>query len=174
MKAYFIVTLSLFFLLSITFVSCNKATPACFWKKFDARFLINNISDQGPYGGHRAMYWKTDRANYFNSVDVLLFAQRNGWTFLDSSNFSQEQTRRWIYNGKRVFPLTSTGFSDSVLDDAHLTDFPRWFGGQVSIYKFKTGWITIKHGTDDFVEENGFVVIKHNKAEMAVYHLWGE
>jgi len=79
-----------------------------------------------------------------------------------------------MYNNKEVFPLTSTGFSDTLLNDSHLTDFPRWFGGQVKVYKFKTGWVAIEPGTDNTIEENGFVIINSDKREIAVYHLWGE
>ena len=38
----------------------------------------------------------------------------------------------------------------------------------------KTGWITIEPGTDNSVEENGFVLINKDRTQMAVYHLWGE
>ena len=46
--------------------------------------------------------------------------------------------------------------------------------GRISFYSFKTGWVTIQPGTDDSIEVNGFVLLNHDKTEMAVYHLWGE
>ena len=159
---------------TLAFVSCNKATPAGFWKNYKSNLLVKNISDQGPNGGHRAMYWKADNANTFNSNNVLDFAKKNGWTLIDSSEFNQDQTNKWTYNNKAIFPLTSTGFSDTLLNDAHLDNFPRWFGGQMKIYKFKTGWVTIEPGTNNSIEENGFVLIKDDKKEMAAYHLWGD
>lgn len=165
---------SLTLVLTITFVSCNKATPAGFWKSYQNDFLLKNISDQGPYGGHRAVYWKANKTNTFSSNSILHFAKKNGWTLVDSSSFNQDQTSKWNYNGEPVFPLTSIGFSDTLLNDAHLTDFPRLFGGQLKVYKFKTGWVTIQPGTDNSIEENGFVVINIGGTEMAVYHLWGE
>ena len=169
-KSFILLTL----ILTLAFFSCNKATPAGFWKSYKHEFLVKNISDQGPYGGHRAMYWKADKENGFNSKSILVFANKNGWTLVDSSEFNQDQTKKWTYNNEPVFPLTSVGFSDTLLNDAHLKDFPRWFGGQLIVYKFKTGWVTIKPGTDNSIEENGFVLIRKNKKEMAVYHLWGE
>lgn len=164
----------LIFVLTFAFTSCNKATPSGFWKNYKTKFLIKNISDQGPYGGHRAIYWKADRSELFYSNIVLDFAKKNGWTLVDSSEFKQDQTIKWTYNNKAIFPLTSKGFSDTTFNDATLTNFPRWFGGQMKVYKFKTGWVTIEPGTDNSIEENGFVLLSNDNKEMAVYHLWGE
>jgi hypothetical protein len=166
-----------FFLLAImgtlAFVSCNRATPAGFWKNYKSNLLIRNISEQGPDGGHTAMYWKADNANTFRSKNVLEFAKTNGWTLVDSSTFNQDETNKWTYINNAIFPLTSTGFSDTLLNDQHLLNFPRWFGGKIKVYKFKTGWVAIEPGTDNTIEENGFVLIADNENEMAVYNLWG-
>ena len=161
-------------ILTLAFTSCNKATPAGFWKSYERKFLIRNISDQGPYGGHRAVYWKADKLNTFTPTSFLEFASKNGWTLVDSSEFNSDQTNKWTYSDKAVFPLISTGFSEIVVNNTQLEHFPRWFGGQIMVYKFKTGWVTIEPGTDASIEENGFVVINSDKTEMAVYHLWGE
>jgi hypothetical protein len=170
LKAFFLLTL----FWTLTFVSCNKATPAGFWTNYNNSLLVKNISDQGPNGGHRAMYWKVDNSDTLISSNILEFAHKNGWTLVDSIEFKQNQTNKWIYNRKTVFPLTSRGFSDTLLNNTQLEYFPRWFGGQIKVYKFKTGWVTIEPGTDNSIEENGFVIIKQDKKEMAVYHLWGE
>ena len=161
-------------ILTLAFTSCDKATPASFWKNYQKDCLVRNITDQGPYGGHRAVYWKSDKAHTFKSANALDFATKNGWTLIDSSKFDYEQTNKWTYNRQTIFTLTHMGFSDTLLNNAHLTDFPRWFGGQLTVYKFKTGWVAIEPGTDSSVEENGFVVINEYGTEMAVYHLWGE
>src|SRR5256885_6454352 len=125
-----------FILLTLAFASCNKMTPAGFWKSYRKEFLVKSISDQGPYGGHRAIYWKANKVNTFNSNNILEFAKKNGWTLVDTSEFSQAQTDKWSYNNKAIFPLTSTGFSDTIYNDAQLEHFPRLFGGQVKVYKF--------------------------------------
>src|SRR4051794_35517328 len=104
--------LLLAFIFTLPFASCNKATPAGFWKSYQKKLLVNNISDQGPNGGHRAMYWKADNAGTFSSKNVLDFAKNNGWTLVDSSEFNSDQTNKWTYSEKPIFPLTSTGFSD--------------------------------------------------------------
>lgn len=164
----------LILIMTLTFGACNKATPAGFWKNFKSDLLVNNISDQGPNGGHRAIYWKSSKTNPFKSTDILACANKNGWTQVDSLEFNREQTNNWKYSGKEIFPLTSTGFSETVGNNTQLEHFPRWFIGQVKVYKFKTGWVTLEPGTDNSIEENGFVVTNSDKTEMAVYHLWGE
>lgn len=167
-------TLGLIFVLTLTFLSCNKAIPAVFWKNYKSKLLVKNISDQGPYGGHRAMYWKVDKSNVFSSKSFLDFADKNGWTLIDSTEFNQEQTGKWTYNNKPIFPLTFKGFSDTMLNDATVQNFPRWFGGQIIVYKFRTGWVTIEPGTNNSINENGFVLVNETHNEIAVYHLWGD
>lgn len=165
---------SLILILTLAFASCNKTTPAGFWKNYEKDLVVKNISDQGPFGGHRAVYWKSEKKNAFTSAHVLQFAKKNGWTLIDSSQYNSNKTSKWTYNNKAVFPLTSTGFSDAVENNTQLENFPRWFGGQVTVFKFKTGWETINPGTHNSIEENGFVLINSDGTEMAVYHLWGE
>ena len=169
-KTFFLLTL----ILTLASASCNKATPAGFWKSYKTDFLEKNISDQGPYGGHRAIYWKSNTKDIFTSAHVLDFAKKNGWTLVDSSGHNSDQTNKWTYDNKAVFPLTSKGFSDTIENNTQLEHFPRWFGGQVTVFKFRTGWVTIEPGTDKSIEENGFVVINSDGTQMAVYHLWGE
>src|SRR5687767_13746754 len=112
--------LFLIFILTLAFASCNKATPAGFWKSYKKDFLEKNISDQGPYGGHRAIYWKSDKTNIFTSAHVLDFAKKNGWTLVDSSEHNSDQTNKWTYDNKAVFPLTSTGFSETIKNNTQL------------------------------------------------------
>jgi len=169
-KSFLLLTL----ILTLAFISCNKATPAGFWKNYKSNFIVKNISDQGPYGGYRVIYWKATETENFNSKNVIDFANKNGWTLVDSSEFNQEQTNKWTYDNKPIFPLTFKGFSDTSLNDNILDDFPRWFGGQIKVYKFKTGWTTVEPGTGNTIEDNGFVVLNNDRTEMAVYHLWGD
>ena len=164
----------LIFILTLAFISCNKGTPSGFWKNYKTDLLVKNISDQGPNGGHRADHWKSEKPFSFDAKNVLDFATKNGWTLTDSSEFDQNQTRNWVYNNTEIFPLTSTGFDDKMKNDQTYNYFPRWFEGQIKLYKFKTGWVTIEPGTNRTIEENGFVVINQDKSELAVYHLWGD
>ena len=160
--------------LTISLVSCHKLTPAGFRKNYKEDFLVQNLSNQGPYGGHRAMHWRADKPNTFSSHNIINFAVKNDWHLVDSFQFQEEQTMIWTYNGSSVFPLTSAGFSNTVSNNPELEHFPRWFGGKIKLYRFRTGWIIIEPGEGDLIAENGFVLINSDKTEMAVYHLWGE
>ena len=164
--------LTLFF--ALAFSSCNKGVPAGFWKNFQSKYLNKNISDQGPYGGHRAIHWKADQTNVFNANIILEFANENGWTLIDSSDSYQNQTDKWVYDKKPIFPLSHTGLSDTANNVSTYEYFPRWFGGHIKIYKFKSGWVAIEPGTDISQEENGFIILNSDNSEMAMYHLWGE
>jgi hypothetical protein len=161
-------------LLTLAFLSCNKMTPAGFWKNYNSRFLIKSISDQGPYGGHRALYWKSNEDKTFSSVGIIKFATENGWKLIDSSEYQAHHTTKWTYLGKPIFPLDHTGFSEVPSNNSTFEYFPRRFGGTVKVFKFKTGWIAIAPGTDNSIEENGFVLVNNLGNEMSVYHLWGE
>lgn len=167
-------TLGIASLLAVTFFSCNKVTPASFWKNYNSRFLIKNVSDQGPYGGHLASYWKSNQDNTFISSGIIKFANENGWRLTDSLTYDEPQTTRWTYLGKSIFPLSEKGFSGVASNNSTYEYFPRSFGGKIKVYKFKTGWITIDPATDNSIEENGFVLLNNRGNEMSVYHLWGE
>jgi hypothetical protein len=174
MKAtYFFIFLGLF-TSTFAFISCDRKAPTGFWKNYKTDLLVKIISDQGPYGGHRAVHWKSEMPLTFDTKKVLDFAAKNGWTLTDSSAFDQNQTKKWTYNNKEIFPLSSRGFNDTIKNISTYSYFPRWFGGQLKVYKFKTGWMTIEPGTDNSIEENGFVLLNQDKSELAVYHLWGE
>lgn len=143
--------------------SCNKSTPAGFWKNYKNKFILNNNSNQGPYGGYRAMHWKANQINTFSVNDVLDYANKNGWKLLDSLRFNQSQTDKWVYDNKAVFPLTSQGFSESIINNSELNNFPRWFDGDLKVFVFKTGWLLFQPGTDESTEENGFIVLNKKK-----------
>ena len=161
-------------ILTLGLISCNRAKPAGFWKNYRPNLIIAENSDQGPHGGHMSVCWKTSGIEIFDSKSILGFADKNGWTIVDSLEFSQEQTIKWRHNEKSIFPLTFKGFSDSLTNDATLDNFPRWFGGNVKLYRFKTGWVTIEPGTDNSIEENGFILINGDNTQFAIYHLWGD
>ncbi|HMJ46132.1 MAG TPA: hypothetical protein VK498_02320 [Ferruginibacter sp.] len=164
----------LLFLISTIGLSCNNFTPAGFWKNYKREFLLHNISDQGPYGGHSAIYWKAKDANTFNSKAVIKYATNNQWKLKDSLNFDASHIKKWKYGNELIFPLSHTGFSDSVENITTHQYFPRWILEDIKVYIFKTGLITIQPGTDDSIEENGFIMLDIQGKQMAVYHLWGE
>lgn len=152
-------------------VSCNRMTPAGFWQGYEKEYLKVNLSSQGVRGGYRAMYWKGE-SNTFRLVDVLQFADEQGWSFADSRSFSSELVDAWTYSDKPVFPLSHEGFW--ITPSTTYLCFPRWIEGNLRVYSFRTGWVTFQPGTDEYIEDNGFVIVNADGSEMAVYHLWGE
>lgn len=60
---------------TFAFASCNKPIPAAFWKNYKHDFIVKNISDDGPYGGHSAIYWKVDDPTAFTTADSWLCKQ---------------------------------------------------------------------------------------------------
>ncbi len=154
--------------------SCNKTTPSGFWGDYKKGLLKENISNQGTSGGHRAMYWKTEKPGAFNSKEVLDFAIKNGWKFVDSLDVQTDKFKTWDYNNTPIFPLSYKGFSSTPGNNSVHKNFPRWISSELKVYMFKTGWTTIEPGTDNSNDVNGFVVLTNEGNEMSVYHLWGE
>ena len=122
-----------------------------------------------------AMHWKASGQNSFTSNQLIDFATKNDWEFADSSYYSSDSIRHWVYFGKNIFPLTHEGFNPCVdFMVSSFDDFPRWTTTGFSVLAFRTGWVSIQPGTDDVNDVNGFVTISDDKKEVSVYHLWGE
>ena len=156
-------------LTTVCFASCNKTVPAGFWKSYQSDYLKKNISDQGPWGGHRAMYWKTDNKNTFAAKQVIDFATKNGWELVDSILFPSDTLGKW--KTEHTFPFTYSDFSDTTMN---MEAFPRWIMSEVEVYRFKTGWIAVEPGNARETDKNGYVTINSDGTELSVYHLWGE
>ena len=156
-------------------VSCQHYMPAGFWKDFQKKFLIEDISDQGPYGGHRAMYWKSIRQGTFNAQAILAFAAHHDWKFFDSSKISAHDLAAWHYCRQPIFPLSEEGFDSlCTMNSSIYNYFPRWIASDLTLYRFQTGWVAINPGTAEANQAYGYVIINDNRAEMSVYYLWGE
>ena len=141
----------LFIILLTCAAGCNKTTPAGFWNNFNSRFIKNNLSDQGPYGGHRAIYWDIENSSTLNAEDFVEFAIKKGWTLIDSADYDSVQTSQWIYDNKQIFPISNFVFDDEKKGLSIHKYLPRWFDGRLKLYRFKTGWITIEPETDVFL-----------------------
>ena len=166
---------SILTLVTMTLLSCCKSQPAGFWTDFDRETQTDHINDQGPWGGHRTLHWKSDKQGAFDTKRVIDFAITNGWTLVDSSDHTSDHMDNWTYFSETIFPLAHTGFDPKVTSLVSTYEkFPRWTTSDVIVLHFQTGWISIEPGTDDSYETNGFVMINKDKSEMTVYHLWGE
>ncbi|MGF7041996.1 hypothetical protein [Mucilaginibacter lappiensis] len=169
-KLFTPILLSLFVLLS----SCNKALPAGFWANFHKDLIIKDINDQGPNGGHRALFWKAKKQNTFTSKEILSFALNNGWKFKGTLSIKSEDLKRWNYYGSPIFPFSNNGFTSSPSNNSSYSDFPRLINSDLTVFKFDTDWVTIDPGTDNSITENGFILLNKSGTAMSIYHLWGE
>ena len=159
-------------LLTILF-SCDRVMPGGLWDKFETDIRIKKQSDQGPWGGTRAYYWRSKTTGHFNKKRVLDFASSNGWTLVDSVRYRGETILK--ANNKSTFtiqvgPFATDDRSEVFLDE----DFPLWINAGLTLYKFKTGWLIFYPGSDSSTEVNGFMLVSEDEREMTVYHLWGE
>jgi hypothetical protein len=153
----------------ISLTSCHKASPAGFWLDFRKDLIVKSISDQGPYGGMREIFWKANSDHSFNSQEFLAFAGKNGWQLIDSAFIPFERLKKWTNNN--TFPFTYSQFSDSSIAEV---GFPFWIKSDIELYRFSTGWIAIEPGNTRQTGKNGYIVFNQDGSEMAVYHIWGE
>lgn len=148
--------------------------PSGFWINYQKSHLKENLSNQGGHGGYRAMHWKAEKQEAFNSKELISFAEKNDWELVDSSTIPADKLTNWTFNGKPIFPLSHTGFASSPENNSTYENFPRWINTDLKIYMFKTGWVMYEPGTNDSYDVNGFVVLNNDGSEISVYHLWGE
>lgn len=166
----------LYLLMGITtfLQGCAKQSPGGFWQNFEKDSLQENLSDQGPRGGHRALHWHNAQPHTFSTGKVLDFAKRNEWELLDSTKLNSNEMAPWQYNSKLIFPLSEEGFSKNGGNNGMFAAFPRWITTDVTIYTFATGWLSFAAGTNAPVSRNGFVLINKEQTDISVYHIWGE
>ena len=120
-------------------------TPAGFWKNYDSNHITEKIGDQGPWGGHRAIFWQNQTGKYYEK-DVLKFAFHNGWKLLKRDSISANVMKSWIFNNKLIFPLDNSGFHES--PDGTVDGFHRLIRNGGILYKFTSGW-TLVHNDKD-------------------------
>ncbi|MCB9018497.1 MAG: hypothetical protein H6544_07900 [Prevotellaceae bacterium] len=155
--------------------SCNRIEPSGFWADYHKDYLKKHLNNQELRGGYRAVYWKADSLNTFNPNEIIEYATKKGWSFVDSVNISNEDLKAWQGVNGLFFPLSSDGFNKNPTTQHNEYEcFFSWINTEQNIYMFKTGWIMIEQGTDESNDVNGFVVISNKGDEMSVYHLWGE
>ena len=159
-------------LLIVVLCSCNKTAPAGFWSSFHDDLLKENISDQGPHGGHRALLWVASGNQHFHSTDIINFAKGEGWEFVDSLHISTVEMTDWVSGGKLFFPFSFKEFSGR--NETTSNYFPRWISANATVYEFKTGWDKYEAGSDKSTNVNGFALLSDDAKMLSVYHLWGE
>lgn len=161
---FFIVTLI------IPFLSCQKIFPAGFWTNYRIQNLVENNSNQGPFGGRRSLYWHSDIDKTFRSDQLIAFALKNGWEVHDSLNISRDALKSWESEGPK-FPFS---YKDFIINDSRNLVFPRWITTDSKLYRFTTGWVALEPGTNIETNKNGYILISSNGKDLSIYHLWGE
>ena len=146
--------------------SCNKISPAVFWTKFHKDLITVNISDQGPWGGHRELKWKAEPKKTFTEVELIKFSKINNWELIDSITFSAD-----IMTSKSLSNLKNDDYSLSIIKDKII---PKLSLKDNKIFIFKTTWLAVEAGNARETFENGFAILNSDKTELKIYHLWGE
>ena len=147
-------------------ISCNKTTPAGFWKDFHKDLILTKNSDQGPWGGHRQINWNSETANAFTDKELIEFADKNDWKLLDSISFSAD-----TLTNKSFSKLKNDDYSLDILNENIL---PNLKTVDNKIFIFKTTWLKVEPGNARETFENGFAVLNSDGTELKIYHLWGE
>ncbi|MBI9073713.1 MAG: hypothetical protein JEY94_19105 [Melioribacteraceae bacterium] len=152
--------------LTVLVTSCDKTTPAGFWTNFHKDLILSKNSDQGPWGGYREIYWKSEAKNTFSDNELIDFAEMNDWEIIDSTSFSADT-------------LTGTSFSKLKNDDYSLDILKESILSKLKpkdnkIFIFKTTWLAVEPGNTRETFDNGFVILNSDGTELKMYHLWGE
>jgi hypothetical protein len=147
---------SLCFLLVIILSSCNKTKPSGFWSDYENNLIVSKHIDNGPYGGETKITWNNRKR--FRSDEVIEYAEKNGWKLIDSVKSDSEVLHKSNYSNEILI--------ENILATRKEKD--------LSIYRFKTGWIAVKPGNEIDTEINGFIILNPKKTQMLVYQLWGE
>lgn len=163
-------------LLILTLTACSSISPSGFWTDFRPDYQISKHCDQGPYGGRRTIHWKSDVRDFFSTSEILDFAQKNGWTLVDTQLLNSEQMKSWSINDTLIFPLYLNGIYAMYSDDnlGSWTTFFRKIEADVTVFRFETSWLLFYPGTDESTEENGYVMVSEDGRQLSVYHLWSE
>jgi hypothetical protein len=152
--------------LIVLMTSCNKFLPAGFWISYKTELITSKESNQGPWGGHRLLKWRSKELKSFTSQSMLDYAYKNGWILTDSIVLTKDSVN-YLVNKDTI----DKDYSDYLLKRYILLYMDK---SNFSAYRFKTGWNAIEPGNTRETEKNGFVMINYNGTEMIVYHLWGE
>ncbi len=128
--------------------------------------MLTKASDQGPWGGHREINWKSEAKNTFTDTELIEFAAINDWNLLDSVSFSADNLTKNIFS-----KLKNDDYSLDILNESIL---PKLKTKDNKIFIFKTTWLAVEPGNARETFDNGFAVLNSDRTELTIYHLWGE
>jgi hypothetical protein len=75
--------------LTVLVISCSRTSPAGFWTNFHSDLILTKNSDQGPWGGRREIYWKSETSKSFTEIELIDYANNNDWKLVDSIHFQR-------------------------------------------------------------------------------------
>lgn len=152
--------------LTVIITSCNKTTPAGFWKDFHKDFMLTKDCAQGPWGGHREINWKSESNNTFTDKELIEFADKNDWQLIDSISFSAD-----TLTNKSFSKLKNDDYSFDILNESIL---PKLKTNDNKVFIFKTTWLAVDPGNTRETFENGFAVLNSDRTDLKIFHFWGE
>jgi hypothetical protein len=154
------------FTLTILASSCGETTPASFWTNFHKGRILTKVSDQGPWGGHRVICWKSETNNTFTHSEVIDFAEKNEWKLVDSISFSADTLSENSFSR-----LKNDDYSREILNE---NVWPKLEPDDHKVFIFRTGWLAVQPGNSHETFENGYAVLNSDGTKLKIYHLWGE
>ncbi len=152
--------------LIVIVTACNKTTPAGFWTDFHKNLILTNSSDQGPWGGQREIVWKSKINHIFTDIELIEYANKNGWKLIDSISFSFNTLTKNSFSKLKVDDYSHDILKESVLSRLKTND--------KKLLIFKTSWLTVEPGNKRETYENGFAIINSDGTELKIFQLWGE
>lgn len=138
---------SIFILSILSLASCRGV--AGFWKDFMPSFVLDEYSDQGPWGGTRRIYWLAKIEGTFTEDAVKSFAQKSGWNCIEEKPPSVETENK---------PEHQDYIS----------------GDSTGLRCDNTGWMRIEPGTEKESPAYGFFRISIDGTKMVMVHRWGD
>jgi hypothetical protein len=155
--------------------SCNRLTPAGFWKSYRSDMIAKANSDQGPWGGSRWIQWVAKGETKFSSSELDAFAKTHGWTCEPPVEYSSQRTKDWVspINKEPIFPLFFGEPTDPVPYTGDVW-FPRHIDGDSYVMKCETGWERVAPGSGVSSPAYGYIQVSKDGHRLAIYHLWGE
>lgn len=153
-------------ILTVLVTSCNKTTPAGFWTSFHKDLILTKSSDQGPWGGHREIHWKSETNSTFTDIDIIDFANENDWELIESVSFSVDTLNQNSFSNLKNDDYSIDILKERILEKLESRDN--------KILVFKTTWLAVEPGNARETFENGFAILNSDGTELKIYHMWGE
>jgi hypothetical protein len=150
---------ALIFIGVLVLAGCKTIGPAAFWNDFDDGHMVKNITDQGPWGGYRLLYWKNTQRPY-KAKDVVIFAALHNWQHFKTDSLKKEEVFSWVAD-----------HADS-LSLHHPSHYPAISDTGVSLSFLDSNWAST--GNSGSNAALGYALLSSDGKQLVVYDTWGE